>query len=237
MTLPRITIVTVCRNALPALKQTVCDVLQQDYPDFEQIVVDGASTDGTTDYLATVSNPHLTWTSEPDKGIYDAMNKGARRATGEWIIFMNAGDKFADKEVLRKVFETSRSEADIVYGDVLKNGVVKVAQQPRNSHRMFFCHQCVFVRTTLAQQFPFDTAHKMSADFKFFKLMFHQQRRFVKVDRPIAIFDTTGVSNSHRSDGLLDNIRIVREMDPWQEQLRLLPHLVFPYLMCRIRKK
>jgi len=234
---PRISIVTICRNALTGLKATVNSTLQQRYENFEQIIIDGASTDGTQEYLATLTDERIQWISEPDKGIYDAMNKGAQRATGEWVIFMNACDCFANADVLSKVFAQCPDDAEIVYGDVIKGETVKVAQPPHNSHRMFFCHQCVFVRTALAREYPFDTSYRLSSDFKFFKQMILQHRHFVHVNLPVAVFDTTGASNTHRSTGLLENIRIVRQMDPLSEQLRLLPHLIFPYLLCKLRNK
>ncbi len=95
---PTISVVTVTRNALPLLRRTVASVSEQTCQDMEYIIVDGASTDGSTDFIAgerCVSR----WVSERDGGIYDAMNKGARMASGRWIIFMNAGDTFAGPDV------------------------------------------------------------------------------------------------------------------------------------------
>ena len=235
--LPKVTVVTVCRNALQALKKTCRSVLSQSYANTEYIIIDGASADGTPQWLQTLDPQRVIQVSEPDRGIYDAMNKGAALATGEWIIFMNAGDTFAATDTISQVFRHDVSDADIVYGDVLKNGVVKKAGLPHNSHRMFFCHQCVFTRTILCKKHPFDLRHAMSADFKFFKTMTAQRRRFMKLDMTIADFDTSGVSNTRRADGLRDNIAIVCEMDTLKERLRLLPHLLIPYIICRIKRK
>ena len=235
--LPKVTVVTVFRNALQALKKTCHSVLSQSYANTEYIIIDGASADGTPQWLQTLDPQRVIQVSEPDRGIYDAMNKGAALATGEWIIFMNAGDTFAAIDTISQVFRHDVSDADIVYGDVLKNGVVKKAGLPHNSHRMFFCHQCVFTRTILCKKHPFDLRHAMSADFKFFKTMTAQQRRFMKLDMTIADFDTSGVSNTRRADGLRDNIAIVCEMDTLKERLRLLPHLLIPYIICRMKRK
>lgn len=116
--LPKVTVITVCRNALPLLRHTVENVLQQTYAPLEYLIIDGASTDGTPAYLSSLQAP-LQWWSAPDKGIYDAMNKGVARASGEWVIFMNAGDCFAATDVLQRIFSTPRT-ADVIYGDVLK---------------------------------------------------------------------------------------------------------------------
>ena len=162
------------------------------------------------------------------------MNKAVRLATGEWVIFMNAGDGFAADDVLQRVFAEERS-ADVIYGDVVKRGVIKKAEAPHNGHRMFFCHQSALTRTTCLREYPFDIRHRTSADFKLFKQLFLAGKRFLQLDFPIADFDVTGVSNSLRSAGLKDNIRVISEVDSLKERLRLLPRLYFVYFMCRLR--
>ncbi len=231
---PLVTVVTVCRNCLSQLRHTINSVLSQNYKSIDYQIVDGASTDGTVEMLQGIQGIH--WTSEADNGIYDAMNKAVNRARGEWIIFMNAGDTFASDDTLQQVFSTSR-DADVIYGDVIKGGVVKHAEPPHNSHRMFFCHQSAFVRTSCLKAFPFDIHHRMSADFKQIKQLYLSGKRFLQLDIPIAVFDTSGVSNAHRSRGLYDNILVIRETDSLKEQIRLLPRLLFTYLMCRLRGK
>jgi len=236
----KVTVVTVAFNALPALQCTATNVLKQDFGSFEYVVVDGGSSDGTVSYLQALSKDHeqVRWISEPDKGIFDAMNKGVGMAQGEWIIFMNAGDLFANDTVMHDIFDQGLDlNADLLYGDVIKNGTIKPSCPPRNCHRMFFCHQSSFARRSLLQEIPFDIRHKMSADIKFVKQVYLAGKPMRYVALPIAIFDTTGVSNANRSAGLLDNIHVVREVDSWVDQLRFLPHLVFPYLFCRLRGK
>ncbi|WP_454897475.1 glycosyltransferase family 2 protein [Alloprevotella tannerae] len=238
--LPKVTVITVCRNALPLLRHTVENVLQQTYAPLEYLIIDGASTDGTPAYLSSLQAP-LQWWSAPDKGIYDAMNKGVARASGEWVIFMNAGDCFAATDVLQRIFSTPRT-ADVIYGDVLKAAadgapVLSRAHPFKNAHRMCFCHQSSLVLIECLRATPFDITHPFSADFKFFKLLGHQGKKFAYVDFPIALFDTSGISNRQRSKGLYDNIKVVNETDSFLERLRLLPRLWFVYLLCRLRGK
>ncbi|MCM1110075.1 MAG: glycosyltransferase [Clostridium sp.] len=235
---PKVSVVTVCYNDREGLELTVRNVARQDYPNLEYIVVDGGSTDGSRELLDRYASSITRSVSEPDCGIYDAMNKGVAMASGEFVIFMNAGDRFAADDVVCRVFAQAEARrGDVVYGDVIKGGVVKRAGEPKNCHRMFFCHQCCFGRRQLLLDTPFDTAHRMSADFKWVKSMIRQGRRFVRTDVAVADFDTSGVSNRCRSAGLLDNIRVVREMDTPAERLRLLPRLIFPYILCRLRGK
>ena len=99
-----ISIVTVSYNAVLTIEQTILSVINQTYPNVEYIIIDGGSTDGTVDIIKKYEDKIAYWVSEPDKGIYDAMNKGVVVATGEWINFMNAGDIFTDGDVIDKLF-------------------------------------------------------------------------------------------------------------------------------------
>lgn len=233
----KVTVITVARNAYEGLRLTMESVAALSYPDVEYIVVDGASTDGTVAMLE--QSKGVKWISEPDKGIYDAMNKGVGMATGEWIIFMNAGDKFASADVLERVFaHAGTDEADVIYGDVVKHGrVCEAVDTPVDGHRMFFCHQSCIARRKRLIDTPFDISHRMSADFKWVKTMIKQGRRLLHVPVAVSEFDTNGVSNTARSRGLADNIRVVMELEPPLRRLKLLPHLVVPYVMCRMRGK
>lgn len=234
--LPSVTIVTVTRNALQALTKTMQSVEAQDYPNLEYIVVDGASSDGTVDMLSQYGGRLARWVSEKDGGIYDAMNKGAKMASGEYVLFLNAGDTFVDADTVSRVFAESAG-ADVVYGDIMKNGKRKNAPMPRNCHKMYYCHQAAFTRRECLLQTPFDTRHRFSADFKQAKQLFLSGKSFEHVAIAVADFDTSGVSNTSRSRGLWDNVRVVCEVDSLADCLRFLPHLLLPYVMCKIRGK
>ena len=232
-----ISVITVTYNALPALKQTLQSVWEQTYPEVECVVVDGASTDGTPQYLANLKPTiPLIYTSAPDQGIYDAMNRGVAMAHGEYCIFMNAADTFVGPQVLTEVVAQGLT-ADVVYGDIQKEGIVRPAAKPQNSHKMYYCHQAAFTRTQCLRDFPFDISHRMSADFKQSKQLFLSGKTFRHIPVVITAYDTTGISNTRRSAGLLDNIKVIRETDSWSEQVRLLPRLLFTYISCKLRGK
>ncbi len=240
MSQPRVTIVTVTYNAGELLPRTLDSLCRQQYGQKEIIVVDGRSTDGTVDIIRQYADRIDRWVSEPDGGIYDAMNKGVRMATGEWIVFMNAGDTFAADDVLGRVFsaEWPTDKADIIYGDVMKDGQVKVAPDTyRLYHRMLFCHQSAIVRRSELMDSPFDIRHRLSADLKFFITRYRRGARFLHVGIPVADFDTSGVSNSHRSAGLADNIRVMAEAMPWTLRVQSVLRLLVPYVVCRLRGK
>ena len=238
---PKVSIITVCFNAKEMLITTLEDIRKQKYDNLEYIVVDGKSSDGTLDLLNNYQDIISKIVSEPDKGIYDAMNKGINIATGEWAIFMNAGDTFADENVLTHVFKEG-DDADVIYGDVIKYSsdgkrTIKKAEKPHNAHRMFFCHQSALTRISCLREFPYDIKYRLSADFHLYKRLYLSGKRFKQVDFPISVFDTTGASNTHRSKGLIENIQIIRSLDNVKTQLCLLPKMYFVLAMCKIRNK
>ena len=117
---PLFSIITVCRNEFPKIRATCESICNQSVRNFEWIVIDGASTDGTLDVLDEYRDRIAILVSEPDKGIYNAMNKGIRRAGGEYVVFMNGGDRFMDENVLETVAAAPRK--DIISGDLLFDG-------------------------------------------------------------------------------------------------------------------
>ena len=128
----KVTLITVCRNVAPVIAETLDSVLAQVHPRIEMIVIDGASTDGTVDILNGYRHRIDVLVSEPDKGIYDAMNKGLERATGDVIGFVNAGDLLMDPEVIGAVVDAfERSGADAVYGDIIMVDEADITQVKR----------------------------------------------------------------------------------------------------------
>ena len=116
----KITVITVCYNSAATIRDTLVAVAQQDYKNFEHLVIDGASTDGTVDIIRQWTGHPVVFTSEPDKGIYDAMNKGLLRASGDVIGFLNADDFYADASVLEKIARAFQDEQiDACFGDLV----------------------------------------------------------------------------------------------------------------------
>ena len=112
----KLSIVTISYNNILGLKRTTENIVSQTWNDYEWIVIDGGSTDGTKEYLASLEKQPDYWCSESDKGIYDAQNKGIRISKGEYVCCMNAGDTFCNNDTLQKVFANT-PKADVVYGD------------------------------------------------------------------------------------------------------------------------
>ena len=195
-----LSVITVCRNAGALLPSTLASLRAQQVEAATQwVVVDGASTDGSADWLCCQRPQRFI--SEPDAGIYDAMNKAVALATGEWLYFLNAGDTFADADVLADVAHaiSANPAADIVFGDVLYVGTG--GSRRKRFHwltrrRLLFgdlCHQAVFVRRALFQRIgPFDASLRWNADFDWFVRAFRTGARLHYLQRDIARFDDGG---------------------------------------------
>lgn len=182
----RITVVTVCFDSATTIEGTLRSVATQTHSDIEHIVVDGASTDGTLDVLDRHCNKLAKVISEPDLGIYDAMNKGLRLATGEIIGFLNADDVYADDEVLRKVAAIMATDKlDALFGDAEFVNPVRPSQPVRRYRSERFrpdrlawgwmpAHPTLFLRRHVYERFgTFRTDYRIAGDFELVARMFH----------------------------------------------------------------
>ena len=168
---PIVTVVTVVRNGDKTLEETIQSIINQTYTNVEYIIIDGASTDNTLNIINNYSEKLDFWVSEPDKGIYHAMNKGIDLATGEWINFMNSGDSFYDIGSIEKFIKLYDTQSDVVYGNsqfffdfgVFINNCTSIKQ-----NYMPNCHQAFFVKTNLLRNRYFDIKYQICADKNFF---------------------------------------------------------------------
>lgn len=199
---PLVSIVTVTFNAIDVIFNTIDSVKNQNYNSFEFIVIDGGSTDGTLDVIRNFST-YITYSvSQPDKGIYDAMNKAIDVATGEWLIFMNAGDCFVNNEVLNDLFNQEiDDDVSVIYG----NTIVKYPRMEvllpgkfftKNDINLPFCHQSSLVKTSLLKEIRFDLCYKIAADYNFYYTLFKTGKSFKYVDISIAKYDAIGFSTN-----------------------------------------
>ena len=175
VTSPRVAIVTVCRNALSSVATTIESVVRQQYPKKFYIVIDGASTDGTREYLHERRASIDALICEADKGIYDAMNKAIDLCPADsWVIFLNAGDSFSANDVLERLAGNFLEKADVVIGDVIiesSGGNRRVAANLRRKYEMPACHQAMLFRASLLKTFKFNLDYAAGADFDCFVRM------------------------------------------------------------------
>lgn len=175
-----ISIITICYNSIRFIERTIQSVLSQDCPGMEYIIIDGGSTDGTKEVIERYADRLKYWCSEPDGGIYDAMNKGAAHASGEWVCFMNSGDEFATPQAVSAMGLGGVADSvQVVYGDVEmlysdRSVLRRACPLSTMSYRMPFCHQSAFVRLGLVRRKPFDLKYRIGADYDFFYWAYHE---------------------------------------------------------------
>ncbi|MCX6226043.1 MAG: glycosyltransferase family 2 protein [Bacteroidia bacterium] len=178
--LPVVSVITVVYNSLSLIEKTITSIVSQSYPNIEFIVIDGGSSDGTVEIIRLYDKHISYWISEPDHGIYDAMNKGLEAASGDYVWFMNAGDRIYAADILEKIFPFDRGSAMgkgclVYFGDTMivdseyrevglrRLRPPEVLTWKSFKKGMLVCHQAIIVNREIAE--PFDPQYKHSADF------------------------------------------------------------------------
>ncbi|MCF2562583.1 glycosyltransferase [Prevotella brevis] len=214
-------IITINFNNCDGLRRTIESVVNQTNADYEYIVIDGGSTDGSVDVIQKYSDRISYWVSEKDDGIYNAMNKGVRHAHGDYCLFLNSGDSFYDKHVLNKNL-LSDNKSDIVVGRLVSDSDGReLFSPPSDDISMYYFytstlpHQASFIKTKLLKQYPYDESLKIVSDWKFFveTIIFHHCKVGF-IDVPIAKFDMTGISTSNASKTWDEKMKVLRQMFP-----------------------
>ncbi|MGB8478567.1 MAG: glycosyltransferase family 2 protein [Acidobacteriaceae bacterium] len=207
---PLVSIITVVFNGGEAFAPTMDSVLFQSYIDYEWIVVDGGSTDGTVQQIVSREDKIDYWLSEPDRGIYDAMNKALTLARGTWVYFLNSGDTFVNPYILAQVAAVlTETAAEIVVGyvRVVSAGILKGrfpldfvdTKTARKLFRNRFCHQALFVRhQSYSAVGGFDLTFPTFADFQACYKIVRKAGGFERCNIEIANFDLGGVSSDYR---------------------------------------
>lgn len=243
---PRITVITTTFNAITDLPETLRNVRGQTYSNVEFIVIDGGSNDGTLDLLRKIDDQIDFWISEPDKGIYDAFNKGGRNATGDWIIFLGAGDIFYSDDALEKVAAIAKEASagtEMLYARVCitrsDGSVVEFLNLPWEQMRgrwiggrpMIPHHQGVFHSRSLIEREAFDISYRVAADSK---LMIRSIQRVPPVfaDVIVSYAPLGGVSTAPKYFML--TAKEIRRANR-DAGVRNLPHELFFYLNCAVK--
>lgn len=224
----KVTVITVCYNAANDLKITLDSVLKQTYTNFEYLIIDGGSKDQTLSLLRQYEplfkkeNKIFRFISEKDNGTYDAMNKGALLAKGEWINYMNAGDSFYTESCLQEFFNKSiLPETGVLYGDTYQiydfgTGIAQASDYEKDNPIMPFCHQSCFVKTNLMQKFQFDTSYRIVADHDLFYRLHKANIKFQYIPIVIAKYNGQyGLSATHPLTLRLEGLRIHHVNKKW----------------------
>lgn len=203
----KVSVVTVTYNCGSIIRGTLESVIGQDFPNIEYIIVDGASTDDTLDVVYEYQNQVQFIISEPDEGVYDAMNKGIDIATGDWIIFMNAGDRFYGNSVISQICWDKYVDSGVVFGDYVNSSdpltIVKCnrpfTQRKRQFITMGFHHQSSFVRSDLAKRIKFDLSFRLCADYNMIWKIWKEGYRIDRTNVVVALVENEeGLSANNR---------------------------------------
>lgn len=226
-----LSIITINRNNAAGLEKTMQSVLSQTRKNFEYVIVDGASTDGSVsviERLAPAFGDRLKWVSEPDKGIYNAMNKGIGMATGEYLQILNSGDSLVSPEVVDRMYAAleKAGRPSILYGNMLKDfpdGRVhrdtSFAGEEITLLGMYIGtlnHSSAYIRRSLFDKYgPYDESLKISSDWKWYlqAIVFGDEKP-VYADIDVALFDMTGISETNAGLTKAERAQVLKELVP-----------------------
>lgn len=240
--LPLISIITVTYNAQNELEETILSIINQTYPNIEFVVIDGNSTDDTLKIIEKYKDHIDFFISEPDEGIYDAMNKGITHAKGEWLNFMNAGDSFASLEILEQLEDKLKDASiDIICGDrYLVHQGEKTLQKPKGITEFWTkgspCfHQSMIIRKDAIDGKQYNRCYKLSADYEFMVRSIVEKKNFEFVDLPISNFLEGGVSKQQVIYSQIETLKIL--LDHTKDQELIYNNIFFQGLINQNKSK
>ena len=225
---PKFSVITVCYNAQATIEDTIQSVIAQTYHHVEYIIVDGASKDRTLSIINRYRDRIATVVSEPDKGLYDAMNKGLRLATGDYVCFLNAGDSFHEDDTLQQMVHTLRELTelpDVLYGETelvdAEGHFVRMRrlQAPEHltwrsfRHGMLVCHQAFFAKRTLAE--PYDLRYRFSADFDWCIRIMKKSKVLHNTHLTLIDYLEEGMTTRNHKASLHERFRIMTKHYGW----------------------
>lgn len=218
----KVSIITVVYNAVATIEQTILSVVKQDYSNIEYIIVDGGSTDGTLDIVKKYEKKIALWLSEPDHGIYDAMNKGLTHATGNYIYYLGADDCLLAPTSISQVvsFLQDNPEVDVLCASVMMVDSVYRIEKVYSSNfseadvlsGYNTPHQGMFVRREILQKHRFDTSYHIAADYKnFLKFYLDPDIALQKTDLIVAYYANDGISGNGTEAQRMEDVRALEE--------------------------
>jgi glycosyltransferase involved in cell wall biosynthesis len=223
MTNPILSIITINLNNATGLEKTIQSVVEQNFQNYEFIIVDGKSSDNSVDIIKKYQNSITTWKSENDSGVYEAMNKGIKLANGKYLQFLNSGDYLLNNEILSTVFSTPTIE-DILYGSSIRksddNKLYEVTEPKNLTFKRFYdystCHQAMFIKRDLFNKLGlYNEKLKIVADWEFnIKSIIFNNCTLKYLDFPIVYYDMSGISFRNQKLSINEKNQILNELLP-----------------------
>lgn len=218
---PVLSVITVVYNDEKNIERTINSVINQTYPYIEYIVIDGASKDKTLEIIRRYDKQISKIVSEPDKGIYDAMNKAMKLATGDYLLFMNSGDEIFDKDTVNNLFSLS-TDADIFYGEteMINNNLESLGRRRHQApdkftwesfkYGMSICHQAIYVKRALAEPYNYER-YQLSADIDWILNIAKKSAKIINVNTYVAKYLVGGMSKKKHLQSLKERYHILKK--------------------------
>lgn len=238
---PKVSIITVCFNAEKFIERTIKSVISQTYPNIEYIIIDGKSKDATVDIIRRYESMISCWTSEPDRGIYDAMNKGMHAATGDYIWFLNAGDRLYNEHTVEDIMRKANNE-DLIYGNAER---VDEAGNARGWHKrippadelsvksflngMVLCHQSMIVKKSVAPEYSLSWMIVGDIDWAIRIMMKVKSKKYINTI--FCSFLDGGISSARRKKALKERFEVLKKY--YGLLPTLMAHLKFGFQAAR----
>ncbi len=215
----KISIITVVYNSERFIRRTIESIVGQDYPAIEYIIIDGKSKDSTMEIVNEYRDRIAVVVSEPDKGLYDAMNKGLRLATGDYVLYINSGDALASPTLLTDIFNNTPADSDVIYGDTHitdEDGNIIHSRRHRPPEKlswkdfkrgMLVCHQSFIARRTLCSEY--DTNYRYAADYDWCLKVLLKSKVITNYGKEISLFMDGGQTKRTIVPGLKERYRIM----------------------------
>lgn len=219
-TKPLVSIITVSYNTVNTIEQTILSVINQTYSNIEYIIIDGGSTDGTIEIIKKYADRISYWISEPDKGIYDAMNKGVLKATGDYVQYLNASDTIYKNTTIEDIVNhllLKSVKSDVIYGDIIfkkEFGLFHLEPSDLNNFINAFpiYHPSSWVKKEVLKNNMFDTSFTIAADFKLFRDLYYKGYTFYNVPLIFTIFEAIeGISSTAVYKNWIENQKIIEK--------------------------
>jgi glycosyltransferase involved in cell wall biosynthesis len=216
---PKISIITVVYNSEKLIESTIVSVLKQSYNNVEFIIIDGNSKDNTVAIIKKYNDKIYYWISEPDKGLYDAMNKGLSKATGDYVCFLNSGDKLYASDTLDKAFSQLTTLPDVVYGETMivdNNGVELGLRRLKAPEKltwksfqdgMLVCHQSIYIKRDIADYY--NLKYKIAADYEWVLKSLKKAKTIYNSKEILTRFLDGGINKKNIRKGLTERLKIM----------------------------
>jgi glycosyltransferase involved in cell wall biosynthesis len=217
--LPKISIITVVYNSEKLIERTIKSVINQSYTNIEYVIIDGKSNDKTLEIIRQYENKIALIISEPDKGLYDAMNKGLAKATGDFVCFLNSGDEIYSSTILNEAFGMLKNVPDIVYGETTiidlngnELGLRRLKAPEQLTWKSFkdgmlVCHQSIYVKRLLAE--PYNLKYKISADYEWVLKALKKANTIHNTHLILTRFLDGGINKKNIRRGLTERLKVM----------------------------